>query len=93
MGSQPATLDTSLIKASSSADTQPPTCTISSMSVEKSSGSGPDSHPVVKARGAARDVDGGVVGGVEVAIGVAEDGSLRWHPADVCKFCWLPLDQ
>ena len=74
MGVQPATLLPSLLPATASTDSTPPSSTITtpfSGSTVSSNGS------TVTIQGTASDIGGGVVAGVEVSV----DGGYTWHPA------------
>lgn len=73
MGIQPVSLQSGLLSASASADTTPPTSTITS----PTSGATIASGSKVTIQGTASDTGGGVVGGVEVST----DGGTTWHPA------------
>ena len=73
MGAQPATLISGLTPATASADTTPPTSTITS----PSSGAALSDGSAVTISGTATDAGGGVVAGVEVST----DGGATWHPA------------
>ncbi|MBV9379485.1 MAG: DUF4082 domain-containing protein, partial [Streptosporangiaceae bacterium] len=72
MGAQPATLMSGLTSATQSADTTPPTSTITS----PSSGATFSDGSAVTISGTATDAGGGVVAGVEVSA----DGGMTWHP-------------
>ena len=72
MGAQPATLSTSLIAATMSTDTTPPTVTVTS----PAAGTTVPNGTRVTLAGTAADV-GGVVAGVEVST----DSGASWHPA------------
>ncbi|MGW0230857.1 DUF4082 domain-containing protein [Actinopolymorpha singaporensis] len=73
MGAQPATLQTGLVAATESADTTPPSTTITSPAVGATE---PVGRPLTIS-GTATDTGGGVVAGVEVSV----DGGVSWHPA------------
>src|SRR5215471_13170095 len=72
MGAQPATLMQGLSAATASADTTPPTSTITS----PAQGANLADGSAVTIRGTAADGGGGVVAGVEVST----DGGSTWHP-------------
>ncbi len=73
MGSQPVTLISGLVPATTSADRTPPTSTITS----PSPGAVLTNGTAVAISGTATDAGGGVVAGVEVSV----DGGQTWHPA------------
>ena len=72
MGAQPATLSSGLTAATASADTTPPTSTITS----PSAGAALSDGSAVTITGTATDAGGGVVAGVEVST----NGGATWHP-------------
>ncbi len=73
MRTQPATLQAGLVPATPSADTAPPTSTITT----PSSGASVPGGTTVTVAGTASDTGGGVVAGVEVSV----DGGTTWHRA------------
>ena len=73
MGAQPATLQTGLVQATASADTNPPRSAITA----PASGSRATLNSPVTISGTAADTGGGVVGAVEISL----DGGATWHPA------------
>ncbi|WP_460993445.1 DUF4082 domain-containing protein [Sinomonas soli] len=73
MGVQPTTLNSTLVAATASTDSTPPTSTITSPSTGTSFADG----SVVTVKGTAADSGGGTVAGVEVSV----DGGTTWHPA------------
>jgi hypothetical protein len=73
MGVQPTTLQAGLTAATGSADTSPPSSTITA----PTAGSNMAPGTAVSITGTAADAGGGVVGGVEVSV----DGGTTWHPA------------
>jgi Domain of unknown function (DUF4082)/Fibronectin type III domain/Mo-co oxidoreductase dimerisation domain len=75
MGVQPATLMSGLTSATQSADTTPPTSTITSPTANASFADG----SAQTITGTATDSGGGVVAGVEVST----DGGTTWHPATI----------
>ena len=75
MGVQPATLMSGLSAATQSADTTPPTSTITSPTANASFADG----SAQTITGTATDSGGGVVAGVEVST----DGGTTWHPATI----------
>ena len=74
MGVQPATLRSGLTRATASADTVPPTSSIT----WPSDGASISSGSTVSIAGTALDSGGGVVAGIEVST----DGGTTWHPAN-----------
>ncbi len=86
MGVQPATLIAGLQSVSQSADTTPPSSTITS----PANGSSISSGSSVSITGTATDSGGGAVGGVEVSV----DGGSSWHPAsgrESWSYTWKPI--
>jgi hypothetical protein len=86
MGAQPDTLESQLVPASASTDTQPPTATITSPLPGATVGANGEPTTV---SGTASDVGGGVVAGVEVST----DGGTTWHPASGTtswSYAWRP---
>ena len=84
MGAQPATIQGTLVAATPSTDTTPPSATITA----PASGSIASVGTPVTVSGTAADGGGGVVGGVEVST----DGST-WHPATGTtswSYTWTP---
>jgi hypothetical protein len=73
MGVQPVTLQSGLVGATASADTTPPSSTVTS----PAPGTTVTAGSQVTVTGTAQDFGGGVVGGVEVSV----DGGATWHPA------------
>jgi len=85
MSSQPGSLQSGLIAASSSVDTLAPTSTV----VTPASGSHVTSGVAVTVTGTATDAGSGSVAGVEVTT----DGGLTWHPASggaSWSYVWTP---
>ena len=74
---QPATLMSSLVQATESTDTTPPTSTITSPSAGATIGNGSS----VTISGTATDSGGGVIAGVEVST----DGGTSWHPVTTMR--------
>ncbi|MEO8629511.1 MAG: DUF4082 domain-containing protein [Betaproteobacteria bacterium] len=81
MGVQPTTLISSLVAASKSTDTTPPTATITS----PANGATVTVNALVNVIGTATDSGGGVVGGVEIS----SDGGASWHPASSGRASWM----
>jgi hypothetical protein len=75
MGAQPSTIMAGMVAPSASADTTPPTSTISSPTAGATVGDGNS----VTVSGSATDTGGGVVAGVEAST----DGGTSWHPATI----------
>ena len=73
MGVQPASRQTSLVAATKSADSTPPSSTITS----PSNGTTTQAGTTINVTGTASDFGGGLVAGVEVSV----DSGTTWHPA------------
>ncbi len=73
MGSQPATLQIGLVRATPSTDTTPPSSAI----MAPADGSRVIVNVPLTISGTAKDLGGGVVGASEISV----DGGITWHPA------------
>jgi VCBS repeat-containing protein len=85
MGAQPQSIMAGLVLPTPSADTTPPTSTITF----PTAGSTLPSGTQIAITGTAVDAGGGVVGGVEVSL----DGGTTWHPAigrESWSYKWTP---
>jgi hypothetical protein len=85
MGVSPSTLQSGLLPASASTDTQAPTSTIT----QPTSGTLLQPGRSITISGTAQDTGGGVVGGVEVSV----DGGNTWHRAtgrSSWSYSWFP---
>ena len=85
MGVQPATLQSSLVPATTTTDITPPVSSIT----WPTSGSVLTSGGTIMISGTASDSGGGVVGGVEVSL----DRGTTWHPAhgrENWQYSWTP---
>ncbi|MFL6127502.1 MAG: DUF4082 domain-containing protein, partial [Mycobacteriales bacterium] len=85
LGAQPATLQSGLTPATSSADTTGPAVTVTS----PASGATVQAGTPVTVSGTGTDAGGGVVGSVEVST----DGGTSWHPASgraTWTYSWTP---